>query len=200
MQIEEQDNAELARLGHLIEHIPTAMLTAFDDEGALVSKPMSPLAMDAEGALWFFTDRRSEKVAHLAQVNISFSDAGSATYVSLSGHAQLDGDRTRMARLWTALSRPWFPEGPQSLNLILLKFIPDKAEYWDAPGSKMVRMFALAASVLARKPVGMGEHDSLNNLKSNQNNLGEIHEHRTNRTDSAGTAAGRGHPNVAPQP
>jgi general stress protein 26 len=124
--------------------------------------------MDCNGVMWFFTDRRSEKVEHLNAVNFCFSDANRATYVSVSGHAELDGDRTRMARLWTAFSRPWFPDGPQSLNLILLKFIPDKAEYWDAPSSKMIRMFALAASLVAGKPVGMGEHDSIPDLNAPQ--------------------------------
>ena len=31
-------------------------------------------------------------------------------------------------------------------------------EDWDAPNSKMVRMFAMAASVLAGQPIGLGDH------------------------------------------
>ncbi len=166
MKTESQRNADLAKLCLLIEHMSVAMMTTYDGDGALVSRPMSPLEMDCNGVLWFFTDRRSEKVEHLAAINLSFIDANRATYVSLSGHAQLDGDRTRMARLWTSSSRPWFPDGPRSLNLVLLKFIPDKAEYWDAPSSTMIRMVALAASLVTGKPVGMGEHDSLTDLKA----------------------------------
>ncbi len=30
--------------------------------------------------------------------------------------------------------------------------------------SKMVRMFAMAASVVAGKPIGMGDHDTLTDL------------------------------------
>ena len=161
MRTEPQPNEELARLCTLIEDMPVAMLTTYDGDAALVSRPMSALEMDCNGTLWFFTDRRSEKVEHLSVVNLSFTDARRATYVSVSGRAELDGDRTRMARLWTAYSRPWFPDGPHSLNLVLLKFTPDKAEYWDAPSSKMTRMFALAASMVAGKPVGMGEHNAL---------------------------------------
>lgn len=191
MNIEEQNNAELEKIYPLIEHISVAMLTTADDDGALVSRPMSPLEVDGDGAIWFFTDRRSEKVAHLNKVNISFADEARSTYVSLSGRAELNGDRTRMAALWTAYSRPWFPDGPQSLNLVLLKFIPEKAEYWDAPSSKMIRMFAMAASVVAGKPIGMGEHDLLTNLASQQENTGESHEPRSNYPDRTGADTDR---------
>jgi hypothetical protein len=34
--------------------------------------------------------------------------------------------------------------------------------YWDSPGSKVVRALAMAASVVAGKPVGLGEHGSAN--------------------------------------
>jgi hypothetical protein len=62
------------------------------------------------------------------------------------------------------MAKPWFPEGPESPNLALLKIEPEMAEFWDAPNSKMVRMFALAMSVYAGKPVGLGEHDTLTHL------------------------------------
>ena len=39
--------------------------------------------------------------------------------------------------------------------------MPEAAEFWDAPNSRMMRMFALAASVIAGKPIAMGEHDTV---------------------------------------
>ena len=55
-------------------------------------------------------------------------------------------------------------ESQSSPELTLLKFVPESAEYWDAPHSKMVRMFAMAASVVAGKPIGLGEHEKLTAL------------------------------------
>ena len=63
-------------------------------------------------------------------------------------------------------AKPWFPDGPDSSNLALLKFIPDRADYWDGPSSKMVRAFGMIASVIAGKPVGLGEHGSLTALSA----------------------------------
>jgi general stress protein 26 len=164
MKTETQNNPELGKLSKLIENMSVAMLTQMDGTGALVSRPMAPLEMDASGAIWFFTDMRSAKVEHLSAVNLGFADADRATYVSLSGSGELHAGKARIDQLWTAFARPWFPDGPESEHLALLKFVPGQAEYWDAPNSKMVRMFAMAASVAAGKPIAMGEHGTLTAL------------------------------------
>jgi general stress protein 26 len=160
MKTETQTNAELAHIAGLIEDMPFAMLATVEADGALASRPMAALQMDANGALWFFTDLRSSKVERLGAVNLSFTDASTGTYVSLSGRGEIDTDRSHIERLWTAFAKPWFPDGPGSPNLALLKFVPDAADYWDAPNSKMVRAFGVIASMVAGKPIAMGEHGS----------------------------------------
>ena len=166
MKIEPQISHELNQLSQLVEHITVAMMTTVDADGALVSRPMAPVQMDAHGALWFFTDLRSEKIEHLRVVNVSFTDADRGTYVSVSGRGEIHAERAHIEQLWTPFARPWFPDGPDSTNVALLKFVPDSAEYWDAPHSKMVRMFALAASIVTSTPIGMGEHEALSDLSS----------------------------------
>ena len=166
MKTQTQNNAELTRLCELIESMPVGMLTTVDASGALVSRPMSPLEMDGHGALWFFTDLRAEKIEHLRNVNLSFADSAEATYVSVSGHGEIHSDRARMEELWTASARPWFPEGVDAFNLGLSKVVPHTAEYWDTPHSKMVRMFAMAASIVAGKPIAMGENETLTHLSA----------------------------------
>ena len=164
MKTETQSSADLSRLCGMIENLSVAMLTNLDDAGNLVSRPMWTLEMDGSGALWFFTDKRSTKIEYLRVVNLSFVDSAAGNYVSMSGYGEIDMNRARMERLWTPFAKPWFPDGPESINLALLKFVPATAEYWDASNSSMVRMFAMAASVIAGKPLGMGEHGTLTGL------------------------------------
>jgi general stress protein 26 len=166
MKIATQTSAELTHVAKLIENIPIAMLTTLEADGALASRPMTALEMDAQGALWFFTDLQSSKVDRLLTVNLSFTDRGQGAYVSLSGHGEIDTDRVRIKSLWTVFAKPWFPDGPDSNKLALLKFTPHKADYWDVPSCKMVRAFGLVASVIAGKPVAMGEQGSLTNLSA----------------------------------
>ena len=166
MKIETQTSAGLIELFKLIEPIPVAMLSNIDANGALVSRPMAVLEVDAAGAVWFFVDLRSSRVEFLRVVNLSFVDGARGTYVSLSGRGEIRSDRAHIEKLWTPLAKPWFPDGPESTNLALLKFAPHTAEYWDAPNSKMVRMFAMAASVVAGRPIGMGSHNTLTDLSA----------------------------------
>lgn len=156
-----QDSADRQRLAELIEPIRVAMMTTVDDEGLLVSRPMVPLEIDEQGCIWFFTDLRSSKVEQLQRVNLSFVGSNDGDYVSLAGHGEIHNDRKRIDDLWSPMARPWFPEGPQSTNLALLKVTPHTAEFWDAPNSKMVRLFAMVASVATAQPIGMGEHGRL---------------------------------------
>lgn len=166
MKIATQTRAELTHVAKLIEDIPIAMLTTLDADGALASRPMSALEMDAQGALWFFTDVQSSKLDRLRAVNLSFTDKDQGAYVSLSGHGEINNDRARIQSLWTVFAKPWFPDGPESENLALLKFVPDTADYWDGHSSKMVRAFGMIASVIAGKPVARGEYGSHTGLST----------------------------------
>ena len=165
MNIKPQKTDEMTKLGELIEDMSVVMLTTFDEEeGLLMSRPMSPREMCEQGAIWFLTDPHSNKVKHLQVMNLAFSNESNSTYVSISGHGEIVDDRVRIESLWTVFARPWFPDGVESSNLALLKFVPHLAEFWDAPNSKMVRMLAMAASIVAAKPIGMGNHANLNAL------------------------------------
>ena len=164
MKTEIQNTPELIQLCDLIKDMSVAMFTTSDARGDLTSRPMAPLEMDSHGAIWFFTDVRSDKTEQLGAVNLAFSDADSASYISISGHGEVHHNKDRIEELWTPMAKPWFQHGPESTNLTLLKFIPHKAEYWDTPHSKMVRLFAMAASVVAGKPIAMGVHEVLDDL------------------------------------
>ena len=79
-----------------------------------------------------------------------------------------------MQRVSTACGRPfskaWFPDGPSSPNLALLKFVPGAAEFWDASSCRMVRLYAVVASIVSGKAVAMGEHESYPDLLGNHDN------------------------------
>ena len=165
MNIKPQNTHELTKLGELIEDMSVAMLTTFEEEeGLLMNRPMSPREMCEQGAIWFLTDPHSNKVKHLQVMNLGFPNESDSNYVSISGHGEIVDNRARIESLWTVFAKPWFPVGEDSSNLALLKFVPHSAEVWDAPNSKMVRMLAMAASIVAATPIGMGENGNLKAL------------------------------------
>ncbi|MFN0161900.1 MAG: pyridoxamine 5'-phosphate oxidase family protein [Burkholderiales bacterium] len=139
-----QGSTELTRLARIVEDVSVAMLTTRDDDGNMASRPIALLEMDAQGALWFFTDLRSSTVEHLQAVNLSITKPLHPIYVSIAGFASLHTARADIDRLWTPLSRPWFPAGADSPHLALLKIVPQSVELWDSAHSKMVLLLARA--------------------------------------------------------
>jgi general stress protein 26 len=164
MNIEEQGTPDLRLIAKLIENMKVAMLTSIEPDGSLTSRPMMPLELDAAGVFWFFTDIRSERLEHLRQLNLAFSDEERSTYLSLSGHGEVDNERSRIEVLWTPEAEAWFPDGPQSNTLALLRFVARNGEYWDAPASRMVRFATMAAAAVSGTPVASGDHGTLSAL------------------------------------
>lgn len=164
MKIHHQSIPDRQKLGELIADFDIAMLTFINTQGLLVSQPMAPIEMDSNGVIWFFSECDSEKMGHLQTLNLSFSGEPDSSYISLSGHGEIEKSPTLKHALWSPFVKPWFPEGADSPSLCLLKFVPHLAEYWDAPHSKVVRLFAMITSIAASKPIGLGEHAHLNHL------------------------------------
>lgn len=150
-----QDN--IKKLHDLIKDIRFAMLTTVEEDGTLRSRPMATQEFEFDGDLWFFTSADAPKVKeaqHDRHVNVSYSDPHNQKYVSVSGKAELVSDRAKIEELWNPLFKAWFPDGLDDPNLALLKVNVDKAEYWDSPSSKVVRLLGFAKALATGKPIG----------------------------------------------
>ena len=158
MNTEKQSSKELTKVAELIGDIKFAMLTTTEHDGSLRSRPLSTLKMDAQARLWFFTSMSSPKIDEIrehAQVNVNYARPDKQDYVSISGRAEMVRDREKMKELWTPWIKPWFPKGIDDPDLILLQVNIEQAEYWDAPGSAIMRTFGLA------KALATGNTDAL---------------------------------------
>lgn len=165
MKVQPQTTDDMKQLGELLDEQRVAMLTLADTSGTLSSRPMTPLELDSSGAIWMFTSRKT--LAHGFEagsrpVNLAFSDTSDSTYISIEGEAHLLDEPARKHELWTSMARPWFPGGEDDPDLVLLKVVMSRAEIWDSPDSSAVRSLAIAASIAAAKPVGLGDHKVIN--------------------------------------
>jgi general stress protein 26 len=161
MKVLPQASDDMRRLGEHLEGRRTAMLSFSDEQGQITARPMTPLEMDAQGEIWMLASRRAMApifVATLRQANLIFSDADHSIFISVAGVARLADDAGRKAALWTTAARPWFPGGADDPDLVLLAVLPHLADIWSGPDSDVVRLLALTASVIAARPIGLGEH------------------------------------------
>lgn len=93
-------------------------------------------------------------------INVAFSDEPKSLFVSLAGTARLVDDMSRKVALWSAMARPWF-RGAEDPDLTLLCVQPRSAEIWDGPDSSVMRALAMATSVAAGRPIGMGDRETV---------------------------------------
>ncbi len=152
------------KLHDLIKDAKIAMLTTIDQNGELRSRPMGTIEVEFDGDLYFFTKEHSPKVSELmrdSHTNVSYCDKGAQNYVSVSGKAELIQDRKRMEELWTPILKAWFPDGLDDPELALLRISVSRAEYWDAPSSKIVQLIGFAKAAMTGKEYDQGEHGKI---------------------------------------
>ena len=164
MKTETQNHPELEKVKGYIEDIKVAMITTMDEEGHHRSRPMQTLKMDADGCLWFFTDRHSPKLHEMHQnpsVNLSYADNDDQTYVSVSGEAEQLDDETMKKELWNPILKAWYPKGLDDPNLTVLKVKITHADYWDGNSSKMIEAFRIAKAIVTGERHGYGEEGKI---------------------------------------
>ena len=154
-----------AELADKIKSVRFVMLTTTDDNGQLISRPMTTQAMDEDGSLWFYTSTLAdlwENIVQHPEVNLAYAEPADQLYVSVSGEAERVVDREQIRARWNAGVQAWFPNGPDDEHVVLLRVVPHTAEYWDSNGNAMVQLFKMAKAVLTGTRPDGGEHGRMN--------------------------------------
>jgi len=153
---------ELAPLRDLVGRIKVAMLTTADARGMLRSRPLQTLELDFDGRLWFFVSASSPKIEEMKRehgvVGISYADPAKQDYASISGTGEIVRDRERMKALWSPWVKVWFPQGVDDPDLALLCVAIEQAEYWDAPGSAVRRLYGMVKARMTGDKSALGEN------------------------------------------
>lgn len=141
---------DLSTLFEKIKDVRIAMLSTFDEQHQLHSRPMGTIKPGTDGALYFFTDKDSAKVYEVKkdnQVNLSYANPSDNVYASVSGTASVFHDEAKIAELWSEDMKAWFPKGKEDLNIMILKVNIEKGEYWDSPSGMLSRAYAYLKAV-----------------------------------------------------
>ena len=152
---------ELRRLREMVRDIDICMLTTIDERGDLHSRPMSTNGeVEFDGDLWFFTERDSRKVAHIAthpKVDVTVGSGGN--WVSLTGRAGVVDDAGKKRDLWNSGVAAWFPQGPDDASVVLIKVDGESAEYWDAPGGRLATALSFVKAKATGQRIDAGDNE-----------------------------------------
>ena len=116
---------------------------------------MGCVQREFDGTLWFITFRDSPKTIDLQEdrrVLVSYS-RGKFEYVLVSGQARVVEDNPSLHSLWSEGLRVWFPQGPDSPDLVLIAIDVERAKAW-TQGASLVRYAWLyvRARLTGRRP------------------------------------------------
>jgi general stress protein 26 len=132
------------KLHDKIKNIKTAMLTMTGQYGCLYSLPVNTLMTECEGHIWYFIKLNLEMendLAHHPCVNLSYTDVAHRIFVSISGEAEIVGEKEKFNVLWKAVFAEWFPMGLHDPALVLLKINMKEAKYWDIHSAGMKNLW-----------------------------------------------------------
>ena len=148
-----------AKLADLAKDIKVAMFTTTDEEGHYVSRPMAAQHVEEDADLWFFAERTSSVVAHIAtRPHVGVTLSSNDTWISIDGEAVVVEDTAKAKELWNAWVEAWLPQGPEDASVVLVKVDGDSAEYWENPGNRLATAFSFVKAKATGDKPDTGDH------------------------------------------
>jgi general stress protein 26 len=145
----------------MMKKLDFCMLVTSSDDG-MRSRPMSSIAIQEEDSIFFLTEADSEKVSDIADASdvlLTYSN-GSTQFVSVRATASTSDNRALIKRLWNVGAHAFWPEGPESAKVVVIRAIPHEAEYWSSP-SGILNAAKMAIALVRRTTPDMGENKTV---------------------------------------
>lgn len=155
-------NEDIHKVIDIIGHHRICMMTAVGADNVLQSWPMTVMKVEDDGELWFFSSIGSgpvEEVGTESQVNLSFT--GKNDWLSVHGFAAIITSEPKAREMWSEAAAAFYPDGPESKNLVLIRVRPEGAQYWESPGGAISTVFQWAKARLTGEEIDVGESRTL---------------------------------------
>ena len=152
------DAESISKVTDIINDSHIGMFTTINEAGALVSRPLAVQEVKDDGDMWFFTSANTSQVAHIRAnpaVNVSFGQR--TEWVSVAGTAEVVTDRRLIHDMWNQVVEAWFPDGPDTPEVVLLHVDSDSAEYWTSPGGTAATVLQWIKSKVTNSRMSVGE-------------------------------------------
>jgi general stress protein 26 len=155
-----KQKGDVNRVWDIIEKAGVCMLTT-QFAGGLRARPLEARPDRNAGLIFFVTDIHSPKedeIASAPDVGIVFIDADEKAYLSITGRAFVLRDVDKTKAVWRKTDEVWWPNGPGSPDVSLLRIEPSTAELWDGPASAAVTAFEFVKARLTGQEPNLGEN------------------------------------------
>lgn len=124
------EKGDIDRIWDIIEKVGVCMLTT-QFAGGLRARPLEARPDREAGLIFFVTDLRSPKedeIAAAPDVGLVFIDPHDKAYLSITGRASVLRNLEKTKAVWRKTDEVWWPDGPGSPDVSLLRIEPVTAE------------------------------------------------------------------------
>ena len=139
----------LSELSKTLKDIDFMMLLTHTDGGQIAGRPMSNNRdVEYDGDSWFFVDDESRTFADISRdPKVTLAAQGKPgllgkppMFLNIEGEAQIIHDRETLAQHWTKDLERWWPAGPDSPGLAMIKVHANRIHYWDGENEGELRL------------------------------------------------------------
>jgi general stress protein 26 len=142
-----------------IEKMDACMLVTHD-VGGLRARPMAPMHDADAGVIRFISraqDFKDNEIEADHDVCLAYADTTNNTYVSITGVARVLRDREAVRAHWSEGADPWFEDGMNDPDAIIIEVTPSTGEYWDFSSSDVLVALRIAKAAAAGEEPRFGE-------------------------------------------
>ena len=79
----------------------------------------------------------------------------------MAGKAEVVSDRQKIRARWNQAVEAWFPEGPDTPEVVLLHVDSDSTEYWTSPGGTAATVFQWIKSKVTHSRMSVGDGETV---------------------------------------
>ena len=133
----------ITEIAEAMRDIDFCMLATMAVDGSIASRPMSNNEnVEFDGDSWFFSTEDTTMVSDIKadpRVGVSYVGKGGikglmgapGKFIHAEGTAQLVRDRSLFQQYWDKGMERYWPEGPDTPGLLLIKVSAKRVHYWD---------------------------------------------------------------------
>lgn len=147
---------ELNKITEIMKQHPICMLTTQGD--ALTTRPMTVAKVEDDGEVWFFSSAGTDLVSDIdAEPEVNLSFMAKNQWLSVRGDAVTITSEPKARELWNEAVAAFYPDGPESKALILIRVRPEGAQFWETPGGAVATIVNWAKARITGEPIDAGE-------------------------------------------
>lgn len=126
--------ASLQAVARKMKNLDLCMLITQDGRQSMRARPMSNNGkVKYDGTTWFFTYDGSAKVSQIesnSKVSLLYQ-RGERLFIHCSGRASVVRTKRLIEEKWIDSLYQWFPDGPETDGICLLKVTATRVHVWD---------------------------------------------------------------------